>query len=213
VSRAGWNLTRPGGVLLEVRRVAALVLCGLLLIGCRSGALLAGTAPALTPEPSPAEPATPLATTDAMPPPELLPGGARQIPGGCGATQVYQGATPTWLEAAAGHNAPHGLPFVVADPPLAAGFLFGAPLRAGHPTNPTNKVLWVVRTPRAGLPLQIEGQPLGATTPTVHLTEPANSGPGEIYPSIVDVPSAGCWQFTLGWGSARATVQLLYEPT
>jgi hypothetical protein len=184
----------------------------MLLIGCRSTELLAGAPATPTSGLSPVASATTLARTDATPPGELPSDGARQVPGGCGATPVYQGAIPTWLEVAAGHNAPRGLPYVVADPPLAAGFLFGAPLRAGYPTNPADKVLWVVRLPRAGAPLQIEGHLLGATAPTVHLVQPANSGPGEIYPSIVDVPTAGCWRFTLRWGSASATVHLLYWP-
>jgi len=82
-------------------------------------------------------------------------------------------------------------------------------LRAGHPENPANKILWVVRTPRTG-PLTIDGHPLGAATPMIHEILPDNSGPGEIYPSYVDVPAAGCWQLDLRWANSRAQVELSY---
>jgi len=42
-------------------------------------------------------------------------------------------------------------------------------------------------------------------------SQPANSGPGEIYPSIVDVPQPGCWRFDLSWSGHRATVYLEYQ--
>ena len=125
----------------------------------------------------------------------------------CGSTVVVQGSTPKWLDDAGGHNNPSGLPYVIARPELAAGFLFAQPLRIGHPDNPANKILWVVRTPRTG-PLTIDGHPLGAATPTIHEVLPANSGPGEIYPSYVDAPTAGCWQFDLQWANSHAQVEL-----
>jgi len=44
-------------------------------------------------------------------------------------------------------GAPADLPYVLAVPQTAAGFIFGYPLRAGHPVNPSNKILWVVDFP------------------------------------------------------------------
>jgi hypothetical protein len=38
-----------------------------------------------------------------------------------------------------------------------------------------------------------------------------NSGPGEIYPSIIDVPEAGCWHFALAWNGHRSVVALAYR--
>jgi len=127
----------------------------------------------------------------------------------CGSTTVVQGSIPKWLDDAGGHNNPIGLPYVVAHPELAAGFLFVQLLRVGHPENPANKILWVVRTPRTG-PLTIDGHPLGAASPTVHEILPANSGPGEIYPSFIDAPTVGCWQFDLQWANSHAQVELNY---
>jgi hypothetical protein len=128
----------------------------------------------------------------------------------CGTTTIARGAIPEWLDAAGAHNNPSFLRYVVAHPALAAGFLFADPLRAGHPGSPANKILWVVRTARNGTPLVIDGHPLNATSPRVHTTQEANSSPGETYPTIVDVPTAGCWQFDLHWANSRAEVELNY---
>jgi len=73
---------------------------------------------------------------------------------------------------------------------------------------PTKSSGWCGRRERG--PLTIDGHPLGATTPAVHEVLPANSGPGEIYPSFVDVPTAGCWQFDLRWATSHAQVELDY---
>ncbi len=129
---------------------------------------------------------------------------------GCGESPVYRGPIPAWLEVADGENTPRGRSWVVATPPIAAGFIFSNPLRAGHPENPYNKVLWVVRTPRNGSDLEITAWPVGASSPIVSDRSPDNSGPGEIYPDGLDVPTAGCWHFDLRWASSRTTVDLEY---
>lgn len=90
-------------------------------------------------------------------------------------------------------------------------YLFGYPLRAGSPQNPDDKVLWVMRRPRDGQPLRLTGRLLGPAGPrTVSSTWPADSAPGEIYPSIVNVPVPGCWRFTLTWNGHRDSVDLRY---
>ncbi len=133
------------------------------------------------------------------------------IPGGCGATSVIRGSVLTWVDVAGAHNNPDGLPYVVSVPSSAAGFIFGYPLRAGHPQSPTNKILWVVGLPRKGSTLEVSGHPLNTTTPSIHVAQPADSGPGEIYPSIVDVPRSGCWHFDLSWAGNHAVVDLMYQ--
>src|SRR3989440_11676201 len=119
------------------------IITSLLLIACSGQA-------AARPTPSP----TPSATLSA---------GAA----GCGSTAVLRGGVPDWLETAGGHNNPTSLRYVIGHPALVAGFLFSDPLQAGHPANPSNKGLWVVRRPRDGSPLTIVGHPLGTTAPTV----------------------------------------------
>jgi hypothetical protein len=157
--------------------------------------------------PTSVSPPSPTAGAAAVRP---LPG-ATIVPGGCGSTPLLQGNVPAWLDEAGAHNNPDGLPYVIAIPSAAAGFIFGYPLRAGHPQSPTNKILWVVGLPRNGSPLEITGHPLKATTPSIKQTQPNDSGPGEIYPSIVDVPRAGCWHFDLTWAGHHAAVELEYQ--
>jgi hypothetical protein len=65
--------------------------------------------------------------------------------------------------------------------------------------------------PRNGSSLEISGHPAKATKPTVDVVRPADSGPGEIYPSTVDVPQPGCWHFDLVWAGHHAAVELVYK--
>jgi hypothetical protein len=182
--------------------VAVVVLVGLVAVSCTSG----GTATRTKASP----PTIPPPASGAAAPTPDIPPDARAVAGGCGATVAYRGAIPAWLNEATGNNAPDGLPYVIAAPAMAAGFIFGNPLRAGHPANPANKILWVVRTPREGAALQITVRPVAAAAPVLHQQVPANSGPGEIYPSVVDVPTAGCWHVALRWRTGAAELDLRY---
>lgn len=137
-----------------------------------------------------------------------LPDRARRVAGGCGQTALYRGASEPWTRSAA---APTGLVQATGRAGRVAAFLFGYPLRAGHPTDPANKILWVVREPRDGADLVVTAHPLSSSTPTVTVREPANSEPGEIYPSIVDVPTPGCWAFTLRWHGNVDHLELPYR--
>ena len=114
---------------------------------------------------------------------------------------------PGWASPA---NPPTYLRYGLAHAGGAAAFLFGYPLLAGDSGQRSDKVLWVVRYPRGGLPLRITGHPLGAGSPVVSSTWPANSSPGEIYPSDVVAPTAGCWRFTLAWNGHKDTIDLRY---
>ena len=127
-------------------------------------------------------------------------------PSGCDATRIRVGAAPHWAATA---NPPH-IPYALAARGRAAGFLFGNPLRAGDPAHKANKILWIVASPRDGKPLRLSAHPVGATAPVVTSTWPANSEPGEIYPSIINVPAPGCWHFTLSWNGHSDTVDLRY---
>lgn len=165
----------------------------LLLANCSTG-------PAATP----ARP--PTTSAAAVVPISSQPTGAQLAAQGCGQTPIYSGGQlPEWATV----NAP-SLPYVVAKPGTILGYLFTRPLRAGNPENPSNKILWYVATPRRGQALQAEGHPLGADQPIARFTQPANSFPGEIYPSGPTVPTPGCWRFTLIWlgGAQQAEVDL-----
>jgi hypothetical protein len=57
-----------------------------------------------------------------------------------------------------------------------------------------------------------QSQPVGERRqrPVVSSTWPADSSPGEIYPSEIEVPAPGCWQFTLSWNGHTDTIDLWY---
>jgi hypothetical protein len=128
--------------------------------------------------------------------------------GGCGATDIYSGGTlPEWANV----NAPKTLPYVVATPGLAIGYIFSYPMRAGLDAD--TKILWYAGTARGSSPLNAQGHPLGASAPIATFSKAADSWPGEIYPTGPTVPSAGCWHFTLTWrsGDEHADVDLLFK--
>jgi hypothetical protein len=131
-------------------------------------------------------------------------------PGGCGSTPVLYGAYPDWI-ADAGLSA--GMRYVMSHEGNLVGVLFANPLAAPPMPDPGphNKILWISKVPRDGNPLRLTLTPSGGGRP-VTVEQPANSSPGEIYPSIVDVPKAGCWTVSAEWGTNRATLELTYVP-
>ena len=143
------------------------------------------------------------ACTPQGPPPQPSPS---TVATECGTT-VLRGAQPNWLVDAGANNNPNAVPYVITSPPIAAGFVFGYPLTAGR-TNPSNKILWVVGKPRASMGLDIVASS-GDIAEGVSV--PPDSGPGEIYPSVVDVAHAGCWHIELSWSTNKAAVDLLYR--
>jgi hypothetical protein len=99
-------------------------------------------------------------------------------------------------------------PYALAGPTAAAGFLLSYPLKAG---TDAMKIMWVVSTPRNGAPLELQVHPSGAPEPLLKTSRPANSGPGEIYPDGLPVPTAGCWHFSLQWATGHAELDLQYS--
>ena len=94
-----------------------------------------------------------------------------------------------------------------------AAYVFGSPLTAGQRTDgKQNKILWIVQEPKGGNALSIIGRQVDTVGPSLMLSVPDDSGPGEIYPSIVDVPAPGCWHLSLSWGNNHASIDLDYPP-
>jgi hypothetical protein len=148
------------------------------------------------------------ATTSAPGPP-----GSTVASTGCGGTVVYRGDVPAWLvTAGGGSGAPSGaptyLPYVIARPPIAGGYLFVFPLQSG--AHAPNKILWAMGFPRDGSDLVISAHPLTASKPVITETLRDDSSPGEIYPDGLEVPAAGCWQLTLSWSGHHALLDLTY---
>jgi hypothetical protein len=121
----------------------------------------------------------------------------------CAAAPLRKAKAPSWAE-----GVPPGLPYAVAKGAKIAGFFFTHPLRAGHPTNPENKVLWVAAAGPVARTLKITARLAGAARPAVHFTFPAASGGGIAFPSLIDLPSAGCWHLVLNWHARAADINI-----
>jgi hypothetical protein len=131
----------------------------------------------------------------------------------CVPAPMHTGAPPAWTAAAFSDSSPgFRVPYALASGDTAAAFFFAPKLRAGHPSNPANKVLWIVRLPRNGHPLLITARLSTDPSQLVRIRRPADSSPGEIYPSYVDLPNPGCWELQLAWGRHRARVDLQVQP-
>jgi hypothetical protein len=131
------------------------------------------------------------------------------VPGGCSQTGLRHGLPPRWAMAAFADSSSAIGTFAIGVHRKALAYF--ARLRAGHPTNPANKILWIVHPPR-GSELVIRVHPLGAAHPLITVRRPADSSPGPIFPSYVDVPRAGCWDITLRWSGGIDSFDLAYAP-
>jgi hypothetical protein len=180
-----------------MRRAVAIAVSTLFVVGCT------GSPAGVTGSPSTGLP--PAASAEATPTP--IP--TSTVPGGCGETPLGVGALPAWTASA---GAPGSLPSVRSHEGNLVGVVFGHPLRApAVSTGAQNKILWIVREARDGSDLVLTLRPRAGGEP-VTVREPPNSGPGEIYPSIVDVPAAGCWDVVAEWDGHRASLELSYAP-
>jgi hypothetical protein len=166
-----------------------------LLIAVATAALLAGCG-----DSSGSHRAPPSRSTVADPAPERR---------SCRPAPIHRGAPPRWTAAAWSDSSPgFTLPYALASSDAAGAFFFAHPIRADHPTNPRNKILWIVRSPRDGHPLQITARFGAERSLVVHSSWPANAEPGEIYPSYLNLPRPGCWALTLAWGAHRASIDV-----
>jgi hypothetical protein len=153
-------------------------------------------------------PAAP-ATSHAAAAPSTGPAHAAQV--SCGGTSIITGHSPAWNAQPAGFTEqPTFLPYVVGSGNTVMGYLFGNPLYAPELAGRINKVLWYVRYPPDGGPLQLTGHLVTDPARTVSESFPDNSGPGWIYPSDVVVPRTGCWSFILRWASHTDHLSLLF---
>jgi hypothetical protein len=109
------------------------------------------------------------------------------------------------------------IPWVQAEPASAgiAGVLFygNRPLHTDgrFPDHTAAKILWVVRHPAVGQQIEIAGQNLTGTGVVQQREDGvASAAPGyREFPSIVDLPTPGCWRLSLTSGAAMASVIFL----
>ena len=102
------------------------------------------------------------------------------------------------------------MPYALASGDDVAAFFFTQPLLAGTARRgePQNKVLWVVRSPEDGMPLDVVARSEGDDTPAIAVPADTGGGSGEIQRSIVDVPEPGCWRLSLRWGNREASLDV-----
>jgi hypothetical protein len=98
------------------------------------------------------------------------------------------------------------MPYVLGNRGDIAAIVWG-PLVVPPAADKNNKILWVARVGALGGSLRIQAH-LVSTGQVVHRT--VEGGPG---PSIIDLPSPGCWSFDLTWGSHHDHLQLGYAPS
>jgi hypothetical protein len=98
------------------------------------------------------------------------------------------------------------MPYVLGDSGDIAAIVWGThdPLVVPPAADKNNKILWVARVGALGGSLHIHAT-LANTGQVVRRT--VEGGPG---PSIIDLPSAGCWSFELTWGSHHDDLRLGY---
>lgn len=113
---------------------------------------------------------------------------------------------PTWARAG---FTPPTLPtsYVLGDEGNIVAILWVEhdPLSAPPRKDRTNKILWVSRTTSpVPAPLQIRATLIGSGR---SVNREVVNGPG---PSIIDMPSAGCWSFDLTWGEHHDHLDLRY---
>jgi len=113
--------------------------------------------------------------------------------GGCAGTVLTDALPPVWAQAGWSQpTAPWTVPWALGTGGNTVAYVFAGQLVAGsspRSDGSNNKILWVARgaTPN----FVVEAHPLGAAQPVVSVA----GGP-----SIVDVPTSGCWSFHLSWG-------------
>ena len=143
---------------------------------------------------------------------ELKP--AVAVPVECHTTPIYLGHNTTIA-------GPEGVPWMKAESPSSGiiGYLFFIgpetsknqayqPLHTGgrYPDGRSSKILWVIDSPNASDTIEITGKKVPATHETFRQSFPMALSPAGNYPSIVNVPTSGCWQLQLKSGTITGTV-------
>ena len=87
-------------------------------------------------------------------------------------------------------------------PGFATTHTYG-PLHTGgaYPDGRSTKILWYTVNPHASNDMQITGKQLSAEHATFQQTFPKATSPRGDYPSIVTIPTPGCWQLQLQSGT------------
>lgn len=111
---------------------------------------------------------------------------------------------PEWARAGFSDPQPRA-PYVTSGSGELVAILFTDALYAPPRQDQANKILWVTPIPNSPFgPLKIVAQ-RERTSEAVAREVPG--GPG---PSIIDLPTPGCWHLTLQWGQTTDVIDLRY---
>jgi hypothetical protein len=178
-------------------------------------AFLVGCAAPL-PSSTPTTAATPVATRQPTATPSLPAaaspsastiGSPSPVGGGCGTTQVRSGPGP---DADLGLTDNPWASATPADAGIVAYFWYPPPdLIVAHGPITRAKVLWISHGQQAAH-LTIVARPLTGSSIVVRLAFPPSASGG--YPSLIDLPSPGCWQLEITLGTAHATLDVTVAP-
>ncbi|WP_225854732.1 hypothetical protein [Micromonospora sp. ALFpr18c] len=123
-------------------------------------------------------------------------------------SRVETGTLPDWAQT--GFHGDARAPHVLGAQGHIVAVLFGNPLAQVRRDGSNNKILWVSRPatasadPTSPATLVITATLDGTGT---RVTREVDGGPG---PSIIDMPSAGCWHLDLRWGGRSDSMDLVY---
>lgn len=110
-------------------------------------------------------------------------------------------AVPTW--ARDGFTRPTDpVPHLLGTAQAIVAVPFGWPLRDHQLPGHDNKILWIAKSGVGPLHIVATEQATGEI-----VTKELPNGPG---PSIVDMPKAGCWRFTLSWADQQDEMLIRY---
>jgi len=132
-------------------------------------------------------------------------------PATCQTTPIYRGGT--------NQSGLADIPWVQAKPSSSGikGYLFFAGTGASsnyrflhtgsrYPDGSTTKVLWEITNPQASDTIEVVGRKLSGGSEVFRQSFPGAASPAGDYPSIVNVPTAGCWRLDLKSGTVTASV-------
>ena len=122
--------------------------------------------------------------------------------------EVRDQVLPGWARAGFSEARPR-MPFELGAAGRIGAIVWAPQLDSPPSSTYNNKILWVARTPdESGRPLAIKAQRMAGTRKLgAPVRRTVAGGPG---PSIINVPEAGCWRFTLRWAGLTDRLDLSY---
>lgn len=122
--------------------------------------------------------------------------------------EVRHDVLPVWARSGFSDPRPR-LPHVLGGSRNITAILFTYPLLSPPAKHHHNKILWISRVDtNSGSDLRIAAQRMTGKRPVgLPVARTVIGGPG---PSIIDLPSPGCWRLTLRWSGHVDQLDLRY---